>query len=163
MSNDPVLHFVLFVPSSSHSPLYILDPQGRRRVLSSLARLLTEVAGNALTSHAFILPQWGGIVLLNNPAVHLSSSDLMPVFETFHGQLLSLLGLPKLPDHVHTEEAPFTEWQLDALVRQRAIQNFETSKDTLSSIVALVGQIENMPVGLDVKGDVQNALDSTLR
>ena len=25
VSNDPVLHFVLFVPSDSHSPLHILD------------------------------------------------------------------------------------------------------------------------------------------
>ena len=40
-------------------------------------------------------------------------------------------------------------------MRQRAEENMENAKDTLRSIVGLVNQIENMPVGQDVKGDVQ--------
>lgn len=119
------------------------------------------ILGNPTSSDAFILPQWGGIVLLNKPDIHLTPSSLKPIFQTFRRQLLGLLGVPSLPQGItSTESGPFTNWQLDALVRQRARQNFETSKETLNSIVALVHQIENMPVGLDVKGDVQGALNA---
>lgn len=143
-SNDPVLHFVLFVPSSHNSPLYILDHEGR-----------------VTSSDAFILPQWGGIALLNSPASHLTKDTLSNVFHTFHRQFLTLLGVPELPPGVRMAQSEaFTDWQLDSLVRQRARQNFENSRDTLDSIVKLVHQIENMPVGEDVRGDVQNALDA---
>lgn len=52
----------------------------------------------------------------------------------------------------------FTDWQLDALLRRRAIENVKSSEETLRSIVSLVNQIENMPVGTDVQNDVQEAL-----
>ncbi|EKM57603.1 uncharacterized protein PHACADRAFT_192749 [Phanerochaete carnosa HHB-10118-sp] len=140
-SNDPVLHFVLFVPSSSNAPFS------------------DKTVGHSASSNAFILPQWGGIVLLSNPPGHLAVSALEKTFQTFQRQLLTLLGVPDLPPGVRSAQAEaFTEWQLDALVRQRARQNFENSKETLNSIVKLVHQIENMPVGQDVKGDVQDAL-----
>ncbi|OBZ67582.1 GPI transamidase component PIG-S [Grifola frondosa] len=78
VSNDPVIHFVLFVPSSSHSPLHILDYDGLRS-----------------RSNAFMLPQWGGIVLLDkSSSSHLTASDLDPAFTIFRYQLSTLLGLP---------------------------------------------------------------------
>ena len=117
--------------------------------------------GNPTSSDAFILPQWGGIVLLNNPEAHLTSVSIASTFKTFQRQLLALLGVPSLPQGVASNDGqPFSDWQLDALVRQRARQNFESSKETLKSIVALVRQIENMPVGQDVKGDVLGALNA---
>ena len=74
---------------------------------------------------------------------------------------MSLLGVPTLPPNVDYDQSlPFTDWQLDALVRLRTRQNVANSKETLKSIVALVNSIENMPVGQDVKGDVQEALDA---
>ena len=69
--------------------------------------------------------------------------------------------MPSLPEGVEYDRTqPFTDWQLDALVRLRTKENVDNSKDTLKSIVALVNQIENMPVGQDVKGDVQSALNA---
>lgn len=114
-----------------------------------------------MSSDAFILPQWGGIAILNKAVHHLSLTDLDHTFATFRHQLLSLLGVPTLPPGVeYNRSQPFTDWQLDALVRLRTRQNVENSKETLKSIVALVDQIENMPVGQDVKGDVQDALSA---
>jgi hypothetical protein len=160
VSNDPVLHFVLFIPASANTPLYILDHNGEY-CTHSASNVGSLPLGNPTTSDAFVLPQWGGIVLLNSPSRQLTSSSLHSTFQTFHRQLLSLLGVPSLPPGVSSNQSdPFTDWQLDALVRQRARQNFENSKETLNSIVALVHQIENMPVGQDVKGDVQDALDA---
>jgi phosphatidylinositol glycan class S len=53
-----------------------------------------------------------------------------------------------------------TDWQLDALFRQRALENAQGAKDTLLSTVKLVDQIENMPVDQFVQKDVQDALNS---
>ncbi|CAL1699248.1 unnamed protein product [Somion occarium] len=148
VSNDPVLHFVLFVPSANHTPLHILDNEGKPS-----------------DSNAFILPQWGGIVIVNRPLPHLSSAALKRPFETFRAQLLALLGVPELPPADIKSDHPesFSDWQLDALIRQRTGENVKDSQETLESIVKLVNQIQNMPVGKDVKGDVQSALDALER
>ncbi|KAI0760431.1 phosphatidylinositol-glycan biosynthesis class S protein-domain-containing protein [Fomes fomentarius] len=155
-SNDPVIHFVLFIPSSKNGPLHLLDH-----------------AGSVHPSNAFLLPQWGGIVLLNpsqppasslNPIPKLTQTDLDPIFNTFAYQLLTLLGVPGLPPSVQAvptpsgQAEPFSEWELDALLRRRAIENVRGSAETLQSIVRLVDQIEGMPVGADVRGDIQDAL-----
>ena len=157
-SNDPVIHLVLFIPSSKHSPLHIFEEGVEGRASIS-------------PSNAFLLPQWGGIVLLNpssatpNPLPRLGLSDLDSIFNTFAYQLLTLLGVPGLPPSVRSVAAkadgpqePFTDWELDALLRRRAIENVWGSTETLESIVRLVDQIESMPVGQDVRGDIQDAL-----
>ena len=75
--------------------------------------------------------------------------DTQDVFTSFATQLLTLLGLSGTSD-----------WHLDALTRRRTLENAHSSQDTLRSIVKLVDQIENMPLGADVKGDVEEALDA---
>ncbi|KAF8221084.1 hypothetical protein L208DRAFT_1426731 [Tricholoma matsutake] len=152
-SNDPVLHFILFVPSTSHRPLYIMNHDG-----------------STSSSNAFLLPQWGGIVILDLPeqdgssAVELLSASLDPIFSTFSNHLLALLGVPHLPLGVNLFPGPrnhvLSDWQLDALIRRRTLENAYGSQETLRSIVKLVGQIENMPVGQDVLGDIHDALSA---
>jgi phosphatidylinositol glycan class S len=53
-----------------------------------------------------------------------------------------------------------TDFQLDTLYRQRAFENAGSSKETLQSIIKLVHQIPNMPVGQDVRDDVREALSA---
>jgi len=150
VSNDPVLHFVVFVPSVSHTPLRILD-----------------VTNQAISSDAFVLPQWGGIVLLNLPADtqpkhHLTEAELDHVFSGFRAQLLRLIGISELPPGVRSTDPsrPLTDFQLDTLYRQRTFENTGSSKETLQSIIKLVDQIPNMPVGQDVRDDVREALSA---
>ncbi|KAH7886940.1 phosphatidylinositol-glycan biosynthesis class S protein-domain-containing protein [Phlebopus sp. FC_14] len=148
VSNDPVLHFVLFIPSAALQPLHIIDTQGK-----------CSLTGE----NSFLLPQWGGIYILNKHVdaamMHLSAVDLVPVFSTFANQLSTLLGVPSLPDGIKSEDsAPLSSWQLDALLRYRAMENFLGSQQTLNSIVKLVDQIENMPVDQNVRVDVHDAL-----
>ena len=85
-------------------------------------------------------------------------------FDVFRSQLLTLLGVSPLPPSVSIGPSSslgrLSDWQLDALLRRRALENTRDSGEALSSIVKLVDQIENMPVGQDVKGDVQGALDA---
>ncbi|KAG6919803.1 hypothetical protein DXG01_000305 [Tephrocybe rancida] len=146
-SNDPVLHFVIFVPSADRRPLHILDQTGA-----------------ISPSTSFLLPQWGGIVILNpdesSPETRLALPALDTVFSAFSEHLLSLLGVPNLPPNVAQASSSLTDWQIDALLRYRTLSNSKGSQDTLRSIVSLVDQIENMPVGQDVRGDVQGALNA---
>ncbi|KAJ8586391.1 hypothetical protein M405DRAFT_795638 [Rhizopogon salebrosus TDB-379] len=148
VSNDPVLHFVLFVPSKTHAPLKIIDGEGHPTSQSS-----------------FLLPQWGGIFILNDEfdshSLHLSHDDLKPVFHNFATQLAALLGVPPVPPGLSMGKSPLpSDWQLDALLRRRALQNVQGTQDTLHSIVKLVDQIDNMPVGQVVRDDVLDALTS---
>jgi phosphatidylinositol glycan class S len=118
------------------------------------------------TSNAFILPQWGGIVIANQPpdappSRAFSTHDLDGAFTTFRKQLLTLLGVSELPpEYVLADNVPVSDWQLDTLYRQRAAENMASSRETLLSIAKLVDQIPNMPVGPNVKGDFQVALNA---
>ncbi|KAI3613272.1 gpi transamidase component pig-s [Moniliophthora roreri] len=143
-SNDPVLHFVLFVPSANRRPLTILN-----------------AGGKPSGSNAFLIPQWGGIVIADLPdlpsEMKLPASQLTSAFSAFSQQLLTLLGVPRLPAGISSTSA-LTPWQIDALLRQRTSENIARTRDTLRSTVSLVEQIENMPVGEKVRDDVQDAL-----
>ncbi|KAI0318516.1 phosphatidylinositol-glycan biosynthesis class S protein-domain-containing protein [Amylostereum chailletii] len=150
VSNDPVLHFLLFIPSVRHTPMRILHP---------------DVGISA--SNAFVLPQWGGIVIRNlplgSPDIHsFTADDLDASFIAFRKQLLTLLGVSELPPGLPLSDlsSPLTDWQLDTLYRQRAIENLAGSQETLKSIAKLVDQIPNMPVGQDVRGDIQDSLSA---
>jgi phosphatidylinositol glycan class S len=107
-----------------------------------------------------------------NPSAHgtansvLDTSDLKPIFYLFRKQLEGLLGIPTIPASVSVEldqtTSPskiLTGWQFDTLLRRRALENVRGSVQALTSIVGLVGQIENMPVGQSVRNDVLSALD----
>jgi phosphatidylinositol glycan class S len=126
----------------------------RRRIL---------LAGNPTASTSFIVPQWGGIVIVNpdtDAGGSLSAAKLHSVFDTFRDQLSSLLGVRSLPPNVVLGDKTevISDWQLDALMRRRALEALRGTQETLSSIVKLVHQIENMPVGDGVRDDIQDSL-----
>ncbi|KAG9054408.1 GPI transamidase component [Serendipita sp. 407] len=148
INNDPVLHLILFVPSDSHRPLLIHD----------------ESSGLPSDSPAFIIPQWGGIVLFN-PGFIQSPRSGAEIFSLFRTQLLTLLGVPPLPPNVKISSdpdgatEPLSSWQIDALLRRRIRENTEGSIQALTSIVKLVDELKNMPVGMDVKGEVLQGIE----
>lgn len=90
----------------------------------------------------------------------LRVDDLLSPSAAFLGQLHSLLGVPRSPALVNHQprEAGLSSWQLDTMLRKRSIENIRDSQDTLRSIVRLVNQIENMPVGEKVRGAVDASL-----
>ena len=109
-----------------------------------------------------MLPQWGGIVIYNPKTIGVAQTlaprALDDIFATFRQQLSALLGVPELPAHIHARSPGVSDWQLDALIRRRTAENTVGAQETLQSIVRLVAQIGDMPVGEDVKGDVEDAL-----
>lgn len=100
-----------------------------------------------------------------NPGHDLAPRSLAQIFSLFRSQLLSLLGVPALPSNVEMKQItgqgpkPLSDWQVDALIRRRSRGNADESVQALNSIVKLVNKLENMPVGMDVKGDVLRALE----
>lgn len=91
----------------------------------------------------------------------MTSDHMEEIFSAFRLQLFSLLGIPELPKGVVSLDGThISRWQMDTLLRQRSVENVMSTTETLDSITKLVNQIENMPVKEDVKGDIQNALDS---
>ncbi|KAJ3999220.1 phosphatidylinositol-glycan biosynthesis class S protein-domain-containing protein [Lentinula boryana] len=150
-SNDPVFHFVLFIPSARRRPLIILNSDG-----------------TPSSSSAFLIPQWGGIVILNLPpppptTLHLDLLDLQSSFSSFSRQLLTLLGFPRLPPSISyssSHNTSLSSWQIDTLLRQRIHENVIQSHDTLQSTVTLVSQIDGMPVDEQVQSQVQGSLSA---
>ncbi|KAF8321922.1 phosphatidylinositol-glycan biosynthesis class S protein-domain-containing protein [Cantharellus anzutake] len=151
INNDVVLHFLLFIPSVGHRPMKVI-----------------KTNGTPSSANAFVIPQWGGIVIMNPPATLqnstgyiLSVEDLLQPFTLFRSQLYALLGVPELPPVLNSADDPFTlsQWQIDYLVRTRALENVKHSQEALESIVKLVHQIQGMPVKADVQKYVMNSLD----
>jgi phosphatidylinositol glycan class S len=80
ISLTPAINFIEFVPSVSHQPLHIQTPQGT-----------TSKTG------AFLIPQWGGVHILNaHNSTKLSSLELQTSMQVFRTQLRELLGVPTI-------------------------------------------------------------------
>ncbi len=140
-SNNPVLRFLLFVPSTAHTPL---------RLASS-------------TSPAFLIPQYGGVVIQNlqgePAALDLTLQTLDRPFSYFTAHLSALLGLPAAPHALDGSAEDLAQWQLDTLVRMRTRENYREAVETLGGIVRLVSKIREMKVGRDVQRNVEEAVD----
>lgn len=132
------LHFLLYVPARSSSPLHIRTASGE------LSR-----------DHAWLVPQWGGVVILNPP--HSNSS-------------LDTAGAGKmrqLPAELVQEAIGVFSRQLsillghdgkDTLVQRRTLELAREATSTLRAIVDLVDKIHNLGVGSQVQQDTQTAL-----
>lgn len=175
---DPVLHFLLFVPSPENRPLRIHDSGAFALVLFlSRARgrdrlALFTLADGAETTPAFITPQRGGVVILNPPAeaprsarLGLSPADFAPSFRLFASQLRTLLGVASpSPSTASPSSAPRTSAptpaERDALIRRRLREAAHDSVDSLEALVTLARRIPNMRIAREVQGRVRAALDA---
>lgn len=131
------------------------------------------------TADSFLLPQYGAVALLNPPSAdptaryHLSLENLNPSFHLFTQHLYSLLALPSLPksDYLHPcppaspltppsdLTPPLSSWQVDQVLRQRARENSEEARKTLTGIVRLVGKIKEMKLEKGVRDTVLGAVE----
>ncbi|GAA5910726.1 GPI-anchor transamidase GPI17 [Sporobolomyces salmoneus] len=132
---DPVLHFILYVPSAENRPMKIKTSQT-----------------TATTS--FITPQRGGLVIYNpSSATSLDSS-----FRTFSRQLRLLLGLPRTTSNVDQKR------EIEDLVTNRLGEALKDTTSTLVNLVKTISeedgtQAANVSVGLTVQSRVERALD----
>jgi phosphatidylinositol glycan class S len=130
IGDGPTINFILYVPPADQSPL-----------------ILNENGGSS-----WLIPQWGGIQILNLPQARtsLSRADLEPAMQTFSDQLLSLLGLP-------TEPRSFP-LRISTLTRVHAASLMYSASSTLGAIARLTQSLKSIAIPDAVARDVQQTM-----
>ncbi|KAF5863877.1 GPI transamidase component [Aspergillus alliaceus] len=137
IGNGPTINFILYVPAPSQSPMVVKESG----------------------STSWIIPQWGGVFLLNPPLSaadhpsnppHLSQEALRPAFLTFSHQLLILLGAPATPTSL-----PF---RLQTLIRIRAAALLLSASSTMGSLARLTESLPSIPIPANVATSVSTTL-----
>ncbi|ODH48412.1 hypothetical protein GX48_05504 [Paracoccidioides brasiliensis] len=138
IGKGPTINFILYVPSASQSPLVIKE--------------------NRATS--WLIPQWGGIVILNPPLdtsfvprsnpPHLSKDSLRSPLSTFSHQLLTLLGTPSSPASLPL--------RLQTLVRIHTASLLLSASSTMGSLAHLTRSLASIPIPLSVANSVSTTL-----
>ena len=156
-TNNPVLRFLLFVPSVHHRPMKL------------------SVQDSA---QSFLLPQYGSVSILNPPpstpsaaAFHLPANSISEPFHLFTQHLYALLALPTNPSYIETQLTPsplippspfippLSPWQVEQVYRMRTLENSEEARKTLAGIVRLVKKIKEMKLGEGVLNKVIGAVE----
>lgn len=138
IGNGPTLNFILYVPAPSQAPMVVKENR----------------------ASSWIVPQWGGVFLLNpplsqtngaqsNPA-HLSQNSLRPAFMTFSHQLLTLLGTPTTPASLPL--------RLQTLIRVRAATLLLSASSTMGSLARLTESLPSIPIPATVASSVSTTL-----
>lgn len=119
----PTVNFVLYVPDHNQAPL-----------------LVQENAGNS-----WLVPQWGGVVILNPPSLGqsevpaiLTKEALAPAMHIFSNQILSLFGLPQTPASLPL--------RLSTLTRVRAASLLFSASSTLGALARLTKALPSIPI-----------------
>ncbi|KAJ5156403.1 hypothetical protein N7492_009206 [Penicillium capsulatum] len=139
IGSGPTLNFILYVPAPSQSPLIVKENR----------------------ASSWIVPQWGGVFLLNPPLAHdhagsqsnpahLSQESLKPAFMTFSHQLLTLLGTPTTPASLPL--------RLQTLVRVHAATLLLSASSTMGSLARLTESLPPIPIPASVASSVSTTL-----
>lgn len=90
-------------------------------------------------------------------AARLSHADLAAPFRAFSNQLRAQLAIPSLPGQPSVHK---TQWEVQALMRARTIQNARDTAHKLGAIARQVKDLQNMRIPKAVQEDVRGALDA---
>lgn len=152
-AKEKSLHFAVFVPSPSHSPLVIHH-------------------GGDSSSNAFTVTEWGGVVIQNlNSKQNLDSDSTSPkqwemtpnsfktALQVFVSQLRQHLGIPAfvptLPSPVSTIDRitvlpalhrGAADWEIDILSRKQTWNMLRETQHTLTQFNLMMDQIANIPI-----------------
>lgn len=148
IGSGPTINFVLYVPAKAQMPLRIEDNHE-----------------DSLLGGSWLVPQWGGITILNAPIVanvdfsrdevtsHLSADVLKPAFEVFQAQMLSLLGVP-------TSSSISLPLRLKAFQRLSALSLHLRTSSNLGSLARLAQHLSSIPIPTHVSELVSLAMTS---
>ncbi|XP_053617494.1 GPI transamidase component PIG-S isoform X2 [Plodia interpunctella] len=149
------LNLALYAVPCPRAPLAVYDDQGNR--------IPTPV-------QAFISPKWGGVYLANPEAPNCEGeAEWKPtvrlVMGTFITQLRKLLGITDKPSIRNAELSPLRSvtprrWELDSLLRLRALEQLASAEGTLQSLAQLLGEISNIVINDEVGASINSAVAS---
>jgi GPI-anchor transamidase subunit S len=147
LGHGPTLNFLLYVPAIDQIPLTI---EGAKE-------------------QSWLIPQWGGIQILNPPLhphpshgtptlpEHLDQNLLREPFEIFASQLLSLLGAsPSEP----TARARPMRLRLAAYKRLSALTLYLKAASSLGSLARLAQRLSNIPIPRNVAQLVDDSISN---
>ncbi|XP_043285709.1 GPI transamidase component PIG-S [Venturia canescens] len=161
ISLHPCINLVVYVVPCDESPLHIYTKSGYR------PKSINNV-------EAFLSPRWGGIVIANPPSEDCEEAqgdgavEVVPnaatIMGVFIAQLRSLLGIPETEENISgVEVLPLVgskprDWELDALLRIRTVEQLTSAKLTLQSLAQLLEEISNIVITETVGNRINNAL-----
>ena len=161
VSLHPTISFVIYAVPCDTAPLHIYTRLGHRS------------KSNA-NVEAFLSPRWGGVVLINPPVEACvaakgngSIAAIFPeeatVVGTFLAQLKLLLGIPEPKFLNGVTTVPLVglkprDWEVDALLRVRTVEQLTSAKLTLQSLARLLQEIGNIVITDVVGNRIKTAL-----
>jgi phosphatidylinositol glycan class S len=155
--NETSLQFLLLSPSKTYSPLKIINYN----------------SNEAVAQDAFIIPRWGGVYVYNGqekqnntPTEYTNLEDVQTVIQIFVEQFRILIGLPPSADKLQniqilpSLEHGIADWEIDSLIRIRALHHLTTATHSLRSLSKLVHQMPNVMVMEDVAHLTESSLSN---
>lgn len=161
VSLHPCINFVTYIVPCNNAPLYIYTRSGHGLKADS-------------NVEAFLSPRWGGVVLNNPPSEACEAAtkgktitvnpDEAAIVGTFLAQLRLLLGIPELKPINNVSVVPLIglqsrDWEVDALLRIRTVEQLTSAKLTLQSLAQLLTEINNIVITDVVGNRIKTALD----
>lgn len=89
--------------------------------------------------------------------VELTQADLKAAFSSFASFLRASHGVPTLESTTGPREV-VASWEIQALMRERTVQNIQDAIQKLGAIARQVNEIQNMRIPKAVQEDVKSAL-----
>lgn len=148
-STSATLHFILYVPPSKYTPLFIKKDKGF----------------NSSTTNSFYSARWGGL-LFYNPDSKGSKEFMIPsdkFSKTFVYQLGHLYGLRQTSEHDRFPKntpADIAAWSRTNLLISKTLKYLNKSLSTLLSLYKLLGEIENIVISEEIKSLIDGSLDN---
>jgi len=178
VSSCPIMNFLVYVPPPEHSPLFIVDEAGD--VVESNAFISARWGGMMIVnppefSQALLTKEDGAEnEVLHDSGHHATVSlDMHAIMEVFLSQIRSLLHFdarPADPESVVADlliddplDAALTEWEMDAWLRRRGLENIATSAATLKSLSDLLDKVQNIVINDEIGRQVETSLRACQR
>ncbi|KAM9974685.1 hypothetical protein ACTFIW_008147 [Dictyostelium discoideum] len=162
-TNQPTLNFIIYIPKTTQSPLYIRSNQN---------------------SNSFLIPQWGGIIIHNvnnnknknnNGPIDLTN-ELEDQMVSFKYQLKELLGInnennknnnnnnnknnEKKEKKYLEKDIILSNDEIDSTIKRYTAENINVSISTLYSLSSLIESLPNMLVLDNIRDQVKVAIES---
>jgi GPI-anchor transamidase subunit S len=132
IGEGPTINFILYFPGKDQTPLAIEDNGGT----------------------SWLVPQWGGVQILNLPGATLPSAltkdHLQSAMQTFSNQLQALLGLPASP-----QSLPL---RISTLTRAHAASLIYSASSTLGALARLTQTLPSIAIPDGVSQSVQTTI-----